>query len=265
MEALAKARRALGAARNPDGSLGHLPGQPGHLEPTLLSCAAGLAPPLAWLRAQPWGWGALLLPACLANHADAADITGDTIEQMLARQGEPTEDPDGMLGFDPTLTAWPWVDRTAPWVEPTAYAVLSLKRAGRGAHPRVAQGEALLRDRQCSDGGWNYGNPAVLGAELESYLPPTGWAVLALPGGAVAERGLDRLLAATTQRSTMTLSLALLAHTRHGRDAPEALVSALLARQRGDGSFGGRCDWTALATCAIAAVAGEPHPFEVTA
>lgn len=257
-----KARAYLARATNPDGSLGHLAGQPGHLEPTLLACAArALAPPRAWLAAQPWGWGHLLLPACLA---DGSDLVAQTVDTILSLEGERVEDAKGWLGFDATIPAWPWIDQTAPWVEPTAYALLSLKRSGHGGSPRVSQGEALLQDRQCTDGGWNYGNPKVLGAELESYLPPTGWATLALPAGPTVDRALQRLQAARSQRSTSTLSLAILAHLQHGRDDVGALVELLVARQRQDGSFSGRCDWTALAACALSAADGGPHPFEVT-
>jgi hypothetical protein len=261
MSPVAQARAYLHGARNPDGSLGHLPGQPGHLEPTLLAAAAGaLPPPLDWLKGQPWGWGHLLLPACLADFPTARPLLDDTVETMLSIQGEHVPDPDGLLGFDTALAAWPWIDGTAPWVEPTAYAVLSLKRAGLAAHPRAIQGQALLLDRQCSDGGWNYGNPAVLGVELESYLPPTGWVTLALPAGPAVERGLTRLDSARQQTSTTTLSLAILAARQHGRPTDE-LATMLRARQRTDGSFSGRCDWTALAACALS---DDPHPFSLS-
>lgn len=272
MDSLEAARTFLKQACNADGSLGHLPGQAGHLEPTLLGLACGgLSVPgaLAWLTQQPWGWGALLLPAVLADQADAAavDLVDRTLETLLVLEGERVEDAQGWLGFDATLSAWPWVAGTAPWVEPTAYALISLKRAGFADHARVAWGEALLRDRQCADGGWNYGNPAVLGAALESDLSPTGWATMALPQGegeAVA-RALLRLEAAAVQRSTSTLSLALLAHRAHQKPPPAGLLPLLLARQRADGSFAGRCDWTALAACALAVERGEPHPFAVPA
>lgn len=257
-----RAQAFLARSANADGSLGHLPGQPGHLEPTLLAAASGaIEAPHGWLSAQPWGWGHLLLPACLA---DGSAVVAETVATILSLEGERVEDPRGWLGFDATIPAWPWIDQTAPWVEPTAYALLSLKRTGHGQSPRVAQGEALLRDRQCADGGWNYGNPKVLGAALESYLPPTGWATMALPPGPAVERALTRLQAARQQRSTSTLSLAVLAHLQHGVDDIGPLVSLLVERQRSDGSFSGRCDWTALAACALSAAAGAPHPFEVT-
>ena len=267
MDALIRARVFLQQSRNADGSLGHLPGQAGHLEPTLLATASrSIAAPLPWLAGQPWGWGKLLLPAVLATEGDAAALVDDTLAQLLALEGERiAEDPAGRVGFDPSLAAWPWVQGTASWVEPTAYALISLKRSGWASHPRVTEGETLLRDRQCVDGGWNYGNPEVLHASLESYLPPTGWATMALPNGPEVARALVRLDAAIEQRSTSTLSLAILARRAHGQAPSDAVVEALVARQRADGSFGGRCDWTALAACALGVVRGEPHPFAVAA
>ncbi len=263
MEPLAAAADFLTAARCPDGSLGYLPGQPGRLEPTLLAGAAGLAAPVDWLAAQPWSWGMHLLPAALADHPGAASLREQTVERLLTIEGRRVEDRHGLLGFDATIPAWPWVEGTAPWVEPTACALISLKRTGHGGHIRVQQGAAMLVDRQCRDGGWNYGNPALLGTELESYLPPTGWAAMALSGPPVA-RALVRLRDALQQPSALTLSLAVLAHIAH-QARPGALVDTLIARQRPDGSFGGRCDWTALALCALSAAGSGRHAFAVPA
>jgi len=84
------------------------------------------------------------------------------------------------------LPGWPWVEGTWSWVEPTAYAVLALKRATRAGHgfaettQRIEEGESLLRDRMCYGGGWNYGNKKVLGRELPPYPDETALALLAL-------------------------------------------------------------------------------------
>src|SRR5262245_35982555 len=64
---------------------------------------------------------------------------------------------------NPELTGWPWVAATTSWVEPTAYALLALKKfqADLGAYAvrRIAEAEQLLYDRMCAGGGWNYGTP----------------------------------------------------------------------------------------------------------
>ena len=85
-----------------------------------------------------------------------------------------------------SLQGWSWIDGTFSWVEPTAWALLALKKcrargmAARGAEARIRDGEAILRDRVCVTGGWNYGNSNVFGKNLPAYVPTTAIALLAL-------------------------------------------------------------------------------------
>jgi hypothetical protein len=60
---------------------------------------------------------------------------------------------------------------------------------------RVATGKRMLVERRCRDGGWNYGNRRVLGADLTSYPETTALALMALDGHAGVEWGeaLDRV------------------------------------------------------------------------
>jgi hypothetical protein len=91
--------------------------------------------------------------------------------------------PGSPYGYDTELPAWPWTPGDFSWVEPTALAMLAIKRSSRAGDPRVAQGEHLLADRAAFDGsqgGWNYGEPRVLGADLSPAVVPTALAVLAL-------------------------------------------------------------------------------------
>jgi hypothetical protein len=85
-------------------------------------------------------------------------------------------------GHDPTLVGWPWVAGTHSWIEPTALAVLALKAAGHGSHPRTREAVRLLIDRLLPGGGCNYGNTVVLGQELVPHVQPTGLVMLALAG-----------------------------------------------------------------------------------
>ena len=63
-----------------------------------------------------------------------------------------TKDADKIVGHDPRLVGWPWVDGTHSWLEPTALAILALCRAGLADHPRVNAGIELILDRAL-DGG----------------------------------------------------------------------------------------------------------------
>ena len=77
---------------------------------------------------------------------------------------------------------------TFSWVEPTAWCLLALKRAVRAlpargtdvVRGRIADGEALLIDRVCESGGWNFGNANVFGASLPAHVPTSALGLLAL-------------------------------------------------------------------------------------
>jgi hypothetical protein len=102
---------------------------------------------------------------------------------LLVQQGK-VADPavSDQFGHDPRIAGWPWVEGTHSWLEPTAMAVLALRRAGRGDNERTRDGERLIRDRVIRNGGWNYGNSTVFGADLRPHPAPTGLALLALAG-----------------------------------------------------------------------------------
>ncbi len=117
------------------------------------------------------------------------------IEWLLRTAGRPIKnaDDDGrFVGHDTQLQGWPWVDTTHSWVEPTAMALLALRRVGRRDHPRYDEAVRLLLDRQLPNGGWNYGNTTVLGNTLRPHVQPTGLALWALAGEPDVRRRVDR-------------------------------------------------------------------------
>ena len=84
-----------------------------------------------------------------------------------------------------TYRGWGWTPRTASWVEPTAFALMTLRDAApqllpANASQRRELAVALLYDRMCPGGGWNCGNPRVYGVDGDSLVLPTCWALLAL-------------------------------------------------------------------------------------
>ena len=140
---------------------------------------------------------------------------------ILTQQGE-TYDRTKAAGHDPTLVAWPWVEGTHSWIEPTALHVLALKAAGLSAHPRVREAVRVLIDRQIPGGGCNYGNTTILGQQLRPHIQPTGTALLALAGesdryGRIRQsiRYLERTVSSDT--STVSLCWALLGLSAHKR------------------------------------------------
>lgn len=144
-------------------------------------------------------------------------------------------------GNDFSLQGWPWTAGTVSWVEPTAAALLALKSLRpalprRAAADRVEEAEAMLFDRACVGGGWNYGNTRVLDEELPPYPDTTAWALLALQDhrdhpvvrqGIAAQR---RMLAEND--SGLTVALSILAFGAHGvpvGDLPDRLRRNLAA------------------------------------
>jgi hypothetical protein len=240
-----------------------LPGQDPVGEATLLALAAGADGDPAWLDQAELGWSVLMAPACLSERFP--DRAQAAVAPLLALEG----DPGGLSAgtYDASIQGWAWVDGTFSWVEPTAWAVLSLQRQGLAGNTRCVEGLRMLVDRQCSDGGWNSGNPDVLGAELPGYLYAAGLCAMSMPPSDAVDQALKFAEGVRSAPSVMNLSFAILARLRHGLD-PAAEVKLLLERQGSDGRFSTRVDRNALAICALRAaeegrtplfVLEEPH------
>ena len=172
---------------------------------------------------------------------------------LLARLLAP---PAPAVELDSALVGWPWTEGTFSWVEPTAYAVLALRAVSprsAAAAARIDEGERLILDRVCSDGGWNYGNRRVLGEDLWSYPDTTALALLALGrgrDGTVVTKGLAALeTMLEANQSGLATALGALALAAHGRDV-RALRVRLGARFTETGFAGDlrALAWALLAT-----------------
>lgn len=224
---MAHALDLLLARQNPDGGFGFRAGQSSWLEPAAWAALAlhGRAEAqraLAWIEPQQlpsgawpahpqaqresWATSLVILLKCLRGEfdskwkravdwlvsAEARRIPGPSwLERLL--QGE-----DAVVQ-DRSLRGWPWTPGAAGWIEPTVHAVRALEfsRArypGGALQERIETGVRMILDRQCKDGGWNYGNKRVLGQDLDSYPECTALALIGLCGrtGPQVERGLAR-------------------------------------------------------------------------
>ena len=83
---------------------------------------------------------------------------------------------------DVTIRGWPWIAKTHPWVEPTAYVLLALRVCGGGSHSRRQDAVRLLMDRQLADGGWNVGTTVTFGKQMWPTPEATGLGLQALAG-----------------------------------------------------------------------------------
>jgi hypothetical protein len=92
-----------------------------------------------------------------------------------------------VVELDPSFKAWPWRPGSSSWIEPTAHALVALKKVAKAplniaVQDRIGMGEKMILERRCSDGGWNYGNRKIMGTELPSYPETTALALLGLSG-----------------------------------------------------------------------------------
>ena len=94
----------------------------------------------------------------------------------------------------------------------------------------------MIYDRMCREGGWNYGNSVVLGAELWPYADVTALTLLSLADHR-GRRENDRSLAALRRMLThvdsgLALSWAALCLSAYGQDAAPVLGRLHLAWTR---------------------------------
>lgn len=209
---ISPARRELVRLRADSSGWGYRPGTEPYVEPTVLGCLALLAtesePPsqqtmslvtksarwLATLQQRDGSLGlcsSLDIPRWPTAYAllqwSALTSTKSWRERavawLLGRAGVTFKKvPGSPIGHDTTIAGWPWVADTHSWVEPTAIALLALRREGLASNDRVREGIRMLRNRAISTGGWNYGNNTVFGNTLRPRPAPTGLALLALAG-----------------------------------------------------------------------------------
>ncbi len=228
--AIEGARRQLLGLQAADG---RVPITPRHIQ----VCWATPLVALAW-----HGW-----PAGKEAAARALDFL-DHVESATFKDGTRATN-----AIDASLRGWSWIGSTACWVEPTALAVFAFQRFGRKVE-RVEEGIKLLLDRQLPQGGWNYGNTIVLGAELLVAEEYVGLALTGLAGNCDASqvaRSLDLIEGRLSHvRTPLALAWGILGLSAWNRRPAESdkWIAECLARQDRSGAF----DTTHLALLAIA-------------
>ena len=132
--------------------------------------------------------------------------------------------------LDPFLSGWSWTAGAFSWVEPTSYSLMALKNLkrsldGTNCEERIRQGEMLIYDRMCENGGWNYGNSRVLGEALWPYPDVTAEALIALQDRAAKEANQKSLRALENMMreapSGTALSWGVLCLALYNRDVEE--------------------------------------------
>lgn len=205
----------LQARQNADGGFGYRAGQSSWLEPTAwvalaLHGRAEMDRAMAWLAPlqlaggawpahreaarESWATSLVIVLKCLRGEFDEGWKRG--VEWLIAAEARRAPDPSWLERLlhredavvqDRSLRGWPWTPGAVGWIEPTVHAVRALDHSRlRYRQPplaaRIETGVRMILDRQCRDGGWNYGNKRVLGEDLESFPECTALALIGLIG-----------------------------------------------------------------------------------
>jgi hypothetical protein len=117
-----------------------------------------------------------------AGDEEFRDNANRAASWLLARKGAIFPNEEKVIGHDTTIVGWPWNAEAHSWIEPTAMAILALRRQGLGNHTRTQEGLRLISNRAIPTGGWNYGNSLVYGTALRPQPSTTGIALTALSG-----------------------------------------------------------------------------------
>lgn len=257
-----EAQRLLLSRQNPDGGWGFRAGQSSWLEPTAYAALAlagsdaghrALDLLRAWQNSdgswmscpkvpQPgWATSLVLILKCARGEFDGSWRRG--VQWLVRTEAKRTGTQswlDRLLRreavnvLDANLTAWPWTPGTAAWIEPTVHAVRALElslpnHGGEQLRERIGLGKRMILDRQCRDGGWNYGNKRVLGEDLESFPECTALALIGLcrSKGPQVERGIQCALGHWRRRPRgLAQALLRVAFRMHGVPFDDRLLEA---------------------------------------
>lgn len=173
----------------------------------------------------------------------------------------------GVNKLNKDLIGWSWVPSSFSWVEPTSYALIALKKqraglVGTNVDERIRQADAMIYDRMCTGGGWNYGNSKVLDYALWPYPDITALALIAMQDHAREKANQESLqILSKIARETgsgFALCWAAICLNLYGRDNSELLKP--IDKRFTATAFLGETKTLALAVIALGAKA---NPFRI--
>ena len=275
----------ISAAANTTGGWGYYPGKASRIEPTCWAMLAlsgetaasaagaghqflagcqrsdGLLSDRSDLPSNS-SWSALtfLTLSALSTSFPSSDFRERLLEAVVKSGGVQLAN-SPQLRQNNRLKGWSWTPGTFSWAEPTSWCLLALKRAVRASADggpdvilrRIAEGEALLADRVCESGGWNFGNANVHGQNLPAHIPTTALGLLALqdkPESHVVQRSLAFVEEHWRKELSGTaLALSLICLRIYGRATGE--LEAAMMSQWERTSFLGNLATASMACCAL--------------
>ncbi len=223
MEYLTQRLQFLRSSQNADGGWGYFPGKESWLEPTVYASlvlsrdsASADRVQRAWGLVRSWqnpdgGWR----PCHAVAQSTWGTALAITLADVLGEDGPVLQHGARWLmtsagaessTFNRVLrllhvsaierevrdAGWPWRPGTSAWVEPTAHSLVALKKLNHRKREqtmttRIEEGERMLLQVRCADGGWNYGSPRAIGVELPSYAETSALALIGLQQRAPAK------------------------------------------------------------------------------
>ncbi len=256
--------RLLRDSKGSDGGFGPRVGAPSEPEPTALAAIALDDPDArSWLAVHQRSDGSVAMVLGNVTNDSATSLASIALGVGAARERALDHlistharsiavSPD--VPLDPSVPGWGWTEDAAGWVEPTSRNLLALRLHRPTAAASIEGGAGMLRSRECSGGGWNYGNPVVFGEHLPPFAQTTAMALIGLQGSdpALEARGLARLRALWREEvdGTLTLATAAAALGLHG-DADAQQARSALERSFATGrSLGDNVtlSWAVIAT-----------------
>jgi hypothetical protein len=287
--------------QNPDGGWGALRGKRSNTESTSLAVTALKALPenaaenrkrgIDWLlrrqnkdhswplneTAKEGSWTTALAITALADNAANSERALAAARWLLEQEGSKP----GILAeiilwatgkskvnkLDNDLIGWSWVPNSFSWVEPTSYALIAVKKlrarlAGTNVDERIRQGDAMIYDRMCNGGGWNYGNSKVLDYALWPYPDITAVALIAMQDHAREKANQDSLQVlskiARATDSGLALCWAAVCLDVYGQDNSD--FQGQIEKRFAAAAFLGETKSLALA---VIALGGKANPFRI--
>jgi hypothetical protein len=247
--------------RGPDGGFPTSPGGVSEVEPTVVaSLALSDATSRQWLADHLRGDGGVVLadgrvdgPTSSALVALALSNRGSAkraLAYAISRRGLPPPNAD-----EPQRrVAWGWTPDARSLVEPTARVLLAVNAVTPTDTSTRREAIGLLRERQCADGGWNYGNASHIDVDLRGYAQTTAIALVSLQGveEPFVATGIEFLRRTwRDEPGGHTTAQALLAFRLRGIDDEIQPAIDTLASMADDASFGRApvtVAWAVLAT-----------------
>jgi Prenyltransferase and squalene oxidase repeat len=288
--------------QNPDGGWGALRGKRSNTEATSLAVAAlkALADNelaesrkrgVAWLVRQQnqdhsWplnetvkegSWTTALAITALGDIAENSERVLAAARWLLEQEGSKpgilaeivlwATGKSGANKLNKDLIGWSWVPTSFSWVEPTSYALIALKKqrgrlAGTNVDERIRQADAMIYDRMCTGGGWNYGNSKVLDYALWPYPDITALALIAMQDHANEKANQESLQVlskiALETDSGFGLCWAAICLNLYGRDHSQ--FHKRIEKRFAATAFLGETKTLALA---LIALRGKSNPFQI--